>query len=46
MFILVNESPTSEFSLKHGLRQGDPLMPFFIVIVMEGLHIALQEAVQ
>ncbi|GJS91535.1 putative RNA-directed DNA polymerase, eukaryota, reverse transcriptase zinc-binding domain protein [Tanacetum coccineum] len=42
--ILVNGSPTSEFSINHGLRQGDPLSPFFI-LVMEGLHNAFTEAV-
>ncbi|GJR20209.1 putative RNA-directed DNA polymerase, eukaryota, reverse transcriptase zinc-binding domain protein [Tanacetum coccineum] len=44
--ILVNGSPTSEFSIKRGLRQGDPLSPFLFIIVMEGLHVALSDAVQ
>ena len=37
MSILVNGSRTKEFSLKKGLRQGDPLTLFLFLIAGEGL---------
>nr|GEW58809.1 transposon Ty3-G Gag-Pol polyprotein [Tanacetum cinerariifolium] len=43
-FILVNGSPTLEFSVKRDLRQVDPLSPLFFIIVMEGIHTSLREA--
>ncbi|XP_028102574.1 uncharacterized protein LOC114301812 [Camellia sinensis] len=42
--IVVNGSPTSEFSPQRGLRQGDPLSPFQFNIVAEGLNILMTRA--
>ncbi|GKD25255.1 hypothetical protein Tco_1231469, partial [Tanacetum coccineum] len=43
-FILVNGSYTSEFSIKRGLCQGDPLSLFLYILIMEGLQIAIKDA--
>jgi len=37
VFVLVNGSPTREFTPRKGLCQGDPLAPFMFLIVAEGL---------
>lgn len=42
--VLFNGSPTVEFSMEKGVRQGDPLSPFLFIITVEGLNIAMEEA--
>ncbi|KAJ9539002.1 hypothetical protein OSB04_031735 [Centaurea solstitialis] len=42
--ILVNGSPTKEFRMEKGVRQGDPLAPFLFILAMEGLYVAMKEA--
>nr|KYP41653.1 LINE-1 reverse transcriptase isogeny [Cajanus cajan] len=44
--VLVNGSPTQEFPLQRGIRQGDPLAPFLYVIVAEGLAGLMRSAIR
>ncbi|XP_071718854.1 uncharacterized protein [Rutidosis leptorrhynchoides] len=43
--ILINGSPTREFSMGRGVRQGDPLSPFLFILAAEGLNILTKAAV-
>ncbi|GKV38927.1 hypothetical protein SLEP1_g46780 [Rubroshorea leprosula] len=44
--VLVNGSPTKEFEMGKGLRQGDPLSPFLVLMIAEGLQGLVQRAVK
>ncbi|XP_071713654.1 uncharacterized protein [Rutidosis leptorrhynchoides] len=42
--ILVNGSPTKEFSIERGVRQGDPLSHFLFIFAAKGLNILAKSA--
>jgi hypothetical protein len=44
--ILVNGSPTKEFNIQRGLKQGDPLAPFLFLLVAEGFGGVMKNAVE
>lgn len=44
LLILVNESPTKDFEVGRGMRQGYPLSPFLFVLVAEGLSGRISKA--
>ena len=43
--VLVNGSPTDEFKLERGLRQGNPISPFLFLTAAEGLHVMMKAMV-
>ncbi|XP_058726535.1 uncharacterized mitochondrial protein AtMg01250-like [Vicia villosa] len=45
MSVLVNGSPTKEFTVEKGLRQGDRLSSFLFVLITEGLTSLVRKAV-
>ncbi|MCH82142.1 LINE-1 reverse transcriptase like, partial [Trifolium medium] len=45
MSVLVNGSPTEDFKVSKGLRQGDPLSPFLFLIAAESLTGMVKKAV-
>jgi len=44
--VLVNGCPTDEFKFERGLRQGDPISPFLLLIAAEGLNIMMDALVE
>lgn len=46
MLTLVNGSPTKDFRVERGLRQGDPFSPFLFTLVVEGLVGLVQKAAE
>nr|GEW30673.1 RNA-directed DNA polymerase, eukaryota [Tanacetum cinerariifolium] len=44
--ILVNGSPSNEFSCFRGLKQGDPLAPYLFILIMESLHLSFNWVVE
>lgn len=43
--VIINGSPTPLFSLKQGLRQGDPLSPFLFNLAVEPLNLLIHKAI-
>lgn len=44
--VLVNGSPTDEFKVSRGLRQGDPLSPLLFLVAAEGFNRLVKRAIE
>ncbi|GJU45047.1 RNA-directed DNA polymerase, eukaryota [Tanacetum coccineum] len=44
--ILINGSPSKEYSCHRGLKQGDPLAPYLFILIMESLHLSFNRVVR
>ncbi|KAL3629987.1 hypothetical protein CASFOL_026299 [Castilleja foliolosa] len=44
--ILINGSPTAEFLMEKGLRQGDPMSPFLFIFAAECLGMMVRKAIE
>ncbi|KAJ9558313.1 hypothetical protein OSB04_012927 [Centaurea solstitialis] len=44
VLVLVNGSPTNQFRLEKGIRQGDPMSPYLFILAIEGLITILKES--
>nr|GEZ04351.1 RNA-directed DNA polymerase, eukaryota [Tanacetum cinerariifolium] len=43
--ILINGSPSKDYSCHRGLKQGDPLAPYLFILIMESLHLSFNRVV-
>nr|GEW91211.1 RNA-directed DNA polymerase, eukaryota [Tanacetum cinerariifolium] len=43
--ILINGSPSKEYSCHRCLKQGDPLAPYLFILIMESLHLSFNRVV-